>query len=114
MMENTFSLKKNAEFGLCFKKGRVASGRLFTTFVLPNGLSNNRLGISVSKKVAKSAVVRNRLRRRTKEAYRGLAPRMHQDGHDIVVIPKPEAITAGFAEIVASLTHLLKRQGLCK
>jgi len=66
---------------------------------LPNNLEYNRLGFSVSRKVGK-AVVRNRVRRRLREALR-LLPLRH--GWDIVVIARPATASLSFADLRAAL-----------
>ena len=71
---------------------------------------NNRLGISVSKKVGKS-VVRSRVTRLIKESYR-LTENEIKSGYDIVVIARVNAKDATYAEINASLKHLLKKHNL--
>ena len=60
------SLKKNREFQSVYRAGRSRANRLFIMFVLDNGLEDNRVGISVSKKVGNS-VVRHRVARKVRE-----------------------------------------------
>lgn len=71
------------------------------------------MGIVVSKKVGK-AVVRNRVRRRLREALRltvqgrGLS----LEAADVVIIARPEAALADYHELEHNLTHALKKSGL--
>ena len=63
----------------------------------------------MGKKLAKSAVERNRVRRRVREAARtveGLA------GVDVVLTARPRALKASTAEMEAALRLLLLRAGL--
>ena len=66
-----------------------------------------RLGLTTTRKVGK-AVLRNRLRRRTREFFRRqtLAP-----GWDFVVNLKQAAIAASFNEFERDLRHILRRLG---
>jgi len=63
------SLKKKQDFKKVYGQGKYAADTLFVAYALANGLSHNRIGITVSKKVG-CAVVRNRVKRWVKESYR--------------------------------------------
>ncbi len=60
-----------------------------TVLALPNGLTHPRLGMAVSRKVSKKAVVRNRLKRRIREVFRHHRHRL--PAMDIVVVARPGA-----------------------
>ena len=67
-----------------------------------------RCGYAISKRVGK-AVVRNRVRRRLREALRSLQVR---EGFDLVITARPEAAAATYWELREELTTLLKRARL--
>lgn len=67
-----------------------------------------RFGFTVTKKVG-IAVVRNRIRRRLREAVRLAAPQTARPGHDYVLIGRRSAVKAPFANLVADLTRALDR-----
>jgi len=73
-----------------------------------NGLPHNRYGFVTSRAVGK-AVVRNRVRRRLREAVRPLSLK---DGWDIVVIARRSAAEATYRELRESLASLLTRAGV--
>lgn len=52
----TQSLKKNFQFRYVYHKGRSFANRRLVMYIIKNGTAENRLGISVSKKVGKSVV----------------------------------------------------------
>jgi len=83
-----------------------------TVFVLPNSKAINRLGVSASKKVG-GAVVRNKARRRLKEAWRLLEADI-QKGHDIVLLPRASIAEADFAEIKSGLRQALRKHGILR
>lgn len=73
-------------------------------YIINNGLENNRIGISVSKKVGNS-VVRHRLTRLIRESYR-LNRQQLKTGFDIVVIARNSANGKGYDEINSAFMHL--------
>ena len=76
-------LKESSQFSSCFKKGRYIFCGFVTVYYIANGLEINRVGISVSKKVFKRAVDRNRAKRIIRAAYR-LNESKFERGYDIV------------------------------
>lgn len=71
-----------------------------------SGPATARFGITASRKLG-SAVLRNRLRRRTRELLRrSLSPAAFAAGaFDIVINPRPAAATADFARLGAELAE---------
>jgi len=103
-MKFSESLKKNADFRRVYNKGSSYANKFLVMYILNNNKEENRLGISVSKKVGNS-VVRHHLTRLIRESYR-----LHEDkfhfGFDIVVIARIHAKNASYHEIESSLMHL--------
>ena len=100
-------LRKRAEF-LAVRRGEKRRGRLFLVEVLDRGEGGvARVGFTVTKKVG-NAVVRNRIRRRLKEAVRIHAADDMQPGNDYVIVGREELLTAPFAEIAAELSRRLR------
>lgn len=62
-------LRKRAEFDRVYAARRSARQGEFVVFVIENGLEFNRVGFSVGRRVG-SAVRRNAVRRRLREAFR--------------------------------------------
>jgi ribonuclease P protein component len=63
-------LLKTGEFSSVFNFRRSKSSALFQVFAIPNELGFARLGLVVSKKVAKRAVSRNYIKRLAREGFR--------------------------------------------
>ena len=66
-----------------------------------------RVGFTVTKKVG-NAVVRNRIRRRLKEAVRVHAADDMQPGNDYVIVGREEVLTAPFAAIKTELSRRIR------
>ena len=81
--------------------------RLLVLYVAPNDLDYIRVGITVSGRVGK-AVVRNKVRRRLREAIRA---RLHKvkPGHDVLVIARPPSAQATWPELNQALDTVLQR-----
>ena len=110
-MKYSTSLKLNHIFRrLCHTSG-VADG-LLVLYARKNRTDGNRVGITVSKKLGK-APVRNRTRRRIKEAYR-----IHEGaflpGYDIVVVARVRAAHSRYRELERSLLSLADKLGLLR
>ncbi len=65
-----------------------------------------RIGISISQKVSKTAVVRNRIKRQIRAAWRSLIVRV-SEGWDIVVVVKPPATQCNYRQFLQKLEQLL-------
>ncbi|WAL62531.1 ribonuclease P protein component [Thermocoleostomius sinensis] len=65
-----------------------------------------RIGISVSQKVSKRAVVRNRIKRQLRAALRRLLPGLIP-GWQLVIIAKPNASECDYEEFLRELEELL-------
>ena len=91
---------------MIYKKGKSYVNKYLIMYVLNNKEEENRLGISVSKKVGNS-VVRHRITRLIRESYR-LQKDKFQTGYDIVVIARSSAKDKSYSEIESALFHLAK------
>lgn len=69
-----------------------------------------RVGFSVSKKVGNS-VIRNRARRRMKEAYRTILPEL-SGNYSLVFVARESIARAEFKEICAQMRKLMQRAGI--
>lgn len=65
-----------------------------------------RMGISISQKVSKRAVVRNRIKRQIRAAWHQFLPQV-SPGWDVVIVVKPTADQCNYAEILQELKQLL-------
>ena len=107
-MKYAESLKKNYEFRVVYKRGKSFANKYLVLYKYKNNKTNNRLGISVSKKVGNS-VVRSRTTRLIRESYRLNEEHIDKEGWDFVFIARSTAKGASYDEISSALIHLLKQ-----
>ena len=97
---------KNRDFQIVYQKGKSYANKYLVMYILRNNTVENRLGISVSKKVGNS-VIRHRITRLIRESYR-LQESKFQNGFDIVVIARASAKGKTYQEIESAMIHLGK------
>lgn len=108
-MRFSTSLKLNHVFRRLYHTAGFADSYL-VLYARRNRLGENRVGITVSKKLG-HAVVRNRTRRRLREIYR-LNEAQFQPGWDIVVVARTRAVEAPFEKLTASYLALAAKAGV--
>ena len=104
------SLKKNTDFRKVYHGGHSKANKYLVIYIRKNGTDKNRVGISVSKKVGNS-IIRHRLTRLIREAYR-LNRENFETGYDIVVVARPAAKGQGYGEMESAFLHLAKLHGI--
>ncbi len=110
-MKFSSSLKLNHIFRRLYRTNGLANGYM-VLYARKNHTGTNRIGITVSKKLGK-AHIRNRVRRRLREAYR-LNEDRFTPGWDIVVVARSRAVDASFACLTEGYLSLAQKAGLLK
>ena len=100
-------IRKRAQFLRMSRAARRLRGRLFLYQWTPNGLSHWRLGVTVTRRVARRAVERNRLKRLVREAFRLSRPQ-EGPGVDLVVIALPAAREATWTAVREDLGRAMQ------
>src|SRR5919206_4995905 len=102
-------LSRSADFERAYRHGRSAANRYLVLYVFPRAPGDDpRLGVSVSRRLG-GAVVRNRVKRLLREAFRATSEL--PAGRDYVAVARPDAADLaereGLAGIQRALTELL-------
>lgn len=100
-------IRSGRDFNRVYRQGRRARGSTLLVVGAPNGLGHPRLGLSVGKKVWKSAVKRNRVRRVFREAFRLSARDLPP--LDLVLIPAQPKLRPETAETARELRRLAQK-----
>ncbi|HLJ67994.1 MAG TPA: ribonuclease P protein component [Chloroflexota bacterium] len=110
MLPRQYRLTRSRDIVRTRRSGRPARAPLAALYVLPTGKGAVRAGFSVNKRVGK-ATVRNRVKRRMREALRAQLPGV-RPGHDLVFVARPEAAQATYHQLAECLSWLLRKSGL--
>lgn len=95
------------EFRAVFAGAERYADRYFTILVGPNSREGARLGMAISRRNARRAVDRNRLKRLVRERFRHRREQLA--AFDCVVMVRPPAAGAARATLNASLERLWER-----
>ena len=105
-MQKERRLARTSDFASVFRQGKRYHDPLISLYALPNARQISRFGFSVSKRVSKAAVVRNKVKRRLREVARAASV---CEGWDLVLVPRKDAASATFQELQRAVTRLLNR-----
>lgn len=103
-------LSRPQDFAALQREGTSTSHPLLIARVRRTGLETTRFGFSTGRRLG-GAVVRNRVRRRLREALRVMAPAF-QPGWDVLIIARPALVEADHGALVGALGRLLRRAGV--
>ena len=113
MLAKENRLKKKNDFARVMASGGMAGGPWLVLRFVKNQLEVSRAGFVCSKKTAKRAVDRNRIKRQLRESMRRVWLEM-ATGYDLVLIVRTPLMGQPFDEIQAVLEKLLKKARLLK
>lgn len=104
-----------AQYKAVFDHRKRMHGTYFSVHLRANSVEFHRLGIAVSKKVSKKAVIRNAIKRQVRDGFRHFqsaqlsttdAEDRSRNKMDMVVVAKPKAATADPAELRRELSKM--------
>jgi ribonuclease P protein component len=106
-MRRRHRLVQSKRFQQVFREGSSWVHPLLVIRALPNGLTHSRFGFVVAKRIG-GAVVRNRVKRRMREAMRMRITDV-SPGWDLVLIARTPIVRASFWRVGEALDGLLPR-----
>jgi len=103
-------LSRPGEFARLAGGGVVKAHPLLAGRFLRTDLDDTRFGFAIGRRIG-GAVVRNRVRRRLREALRVMAPSF-QPGWDVLIIARPALVEADHDALVGALRRVLRAGGV--
>jgi ribonuclease P protein component len=103
-------LSRPQDFAAFQGSGTSRSHPLLTARFRRTDLETTRFGLSTGRALG-GAVVRNRVRRRIREALRVMAPSF-QPGWDVLIIARPAIVSADHEALVGALRRTLGKGGV--
>lgn len=106
-MDRRFRLTSSSDLKRVRRAGKSYAHPLAVLVAWRSGLPTTRCAVTAARSVG-SAVARNRAKRRLREALRRWMPHAGP-GWDVVLIARPEAVTADWPALLAAVERLLLR-----
>ncbi len=100
-------LLRSFQFKSVYQQRRVSKSALLWIYHSSNGLSHNRIGISVSNKICCNLVVRNRVKRLIRQIYRENKD-VFGCGQDFVFVVKTTTKNPDYADFRKTILKLLE------
>jgi ribonuclease P protein component len=104
------TISRPRDFATLQSGGTTTSHPLLLARTVRTDLETTRFGLATGRKLG-GAVVRNRVRRRLKEALRVMAPSF-RPGWDVLIIARPQLVEADHDAMVGALRRVLRRAGV--
>jgi ribonuclease P protein component len=109
-MRRAQRLRQRRDIAAVYQHGRVFRNNVLTIRILETGMPVTRAAFVVSGRLG-NAVVRNKTRRRMREAVRSLSP---EPGRDIILSARNQAVHLDYHQLRSSIAQLLVKAGLLK
>lgn len=103
-------LRKSSDFDRVYSSGKRSTSSTLTVIFDVSPAGATRVGLSVGRRIGK-AVVRNRVKRLLREAFR-LNKNRVKKGHDIILVARKGVEELNFREVEAQVMDLFGRGGL--
>lgn len=110
--DTLIKIKKRSDFLRIQSKGRkwVSHGLIIQT--MPNEDGIKRIGYTVTKRTDKSAVKRNRIKRRLRAAAADILPEHAKNGQDYILVGRPQTLTRPYETLKNDIKWCLGKMDL--
>ncbi len=108
MLSKINRLRKKKDFTRVYQRGCFYSSPLLWIKVLPNGLDYSRAGIVASRKTARQAVARNKIKRRLRTLMEVRFPAL-KPGYDLIIVARPGILHSSYQDLAKTLDNLLQK-----
>ena len=114
MLAKKYRLRKNSEFVATYAQGKYVSCQYLTLNIgklKPHSDFVSKVAFVVSKKIDKRAVVRNKIKRRMREAYKILIKENpnYQKWMSAIFTAKTDLINADLTLVTSQMRHALEK-----
>lgn len=111
MLSKKYRVKKFKDFEELFDKGDFKSASSFYIKYVKNNEEYSKISVVVPKKVAKLAVVRNRIKRQLSEIIR-LKYKELKPGYNILLVCKPNVLQMQYGQLDREWDYLMEKSEL--
>ncbi|MBP2642338.1 MAG: rnpA [Firmicutes bacterium] len=105
-------LKKNKHFQAVYRHAKSVANRYMVLYVLKRKGGPGQVGFAAGKRLG-NAVVRNRVKRLLREAYRLNCHKLN-DGFDLIIVGRQAVIDKGYSPVEDSFINLCSRAGILR
>ncbi|MFN8673971.1 MAG: ribonuclease P protein component [Candidatus Sericytochromatia bacterium] len=113
MLSKEKRLRKNSDFEKVYHCGKSLSCKILVLYVLKKENPESiRFGFSISKKISKKAVIRNKIKRQLASIIRKESLNISDKSLDLVFIARKAILDANFDKINESVNYLLNKSGI--
>lgn len=109
-MKHTYRIKQNYEFRRLYRRGNSVATPYLVVYAMKTRRKVNRIGLTVTPKLG-GAVVRNRIKRLLREAYRLNEDKICQS-YDFIFVARSKMIGAKCQKVEREILRVMKQLGL--
>lgn len=100
-------LRKNNSFQAVYRTGKSYANRSMVLYVLPNDGDNRKIGFAAGKRLG-NAVIRNRVKRLLREAYR-LNQHKLSAGFDLILVGRQAMVKSRYNNVARAFLDLCNK-----